>query len=140
MRSNLFWLNDEQWSSVVAYLPSDVRDKPRVDDRRVIHGILHVLKTGCRWSDCPPEYRPHTTIYNRFGRWAKRGVWERLFDELAKRGCAHETQMIDATRVKAHRSASGGKGGSKIRRSGALVADARRRSMQSEMLKAAFCP
>ena len=140
MRSNLFWLDDEQWASIEPHLPTDVRGKARVDDRRVISGILHVLKTGCRWVDCPPEYGPHTTIYNRFVRWAKRGVWERLFHELAQRGRAHETQMIDSTHVKAHRSASGGKGGSKIRQSGARVADATRRSMQSQMLRAAFCP
>jgi transposase len=52
MRSNLFWLNDEQWARIEPYLPSDVRGKERVDDRRVISGILHVLKSGCRWKDC----------------------------------------------------------------------------------------
>ena len=59
-------------------LPTDVRGKDGVDDRRVISGIMHVLKSGGRWCDCPPEYGPPTTIYNRFVRWAKRGVWERL--------------------------------------------------------------
>jgi transposase len=88
-----------------------VRGKDQVDDRRVISGILHVLKSGCRWCDCPPEYGPPTTIYNRFVRWAQRGVWERLFRELAARGRSGETQMIDSTHIKAHRSASGGKGG-----------------------------
>ncbi|MBM3522097.1 MAG: transposase [Alphaproteobacteria bacterium] len=56
MRSNLFWLNDEQWQQIEPLLPTDVRGKPREDDRRVIIGILHVLKGGCRWKDCPPEY------------------------------------------------------------------------------------
>jgi transposase len=94
-------------------VPADRRawHTPRVDDRRVISGILHVLKSGCRWCDCPPEYGPHTTIYNRFVRWAQRGVWERLFNELASRGRAGDTQMIDSTHVKAHRSAAGAKGG-----------------------------
>lgn len=140
MRPNLFWLSDTQWARIEPHLPTDVRGKERVDDRRVISGILHVLKSGCRWCDCPPEYGPCTTIYNRFVRWAKRGVWERLFHELASRGRSTETQMIDSTHVKAHRSASGGKGGSKIRRSGARVADATRRSTQSLMLKAVFFP
>jgi transposase len=140
MRPNLFWLTDDQWAKIEPRLPTDVRGKERVDDRRVISGILQVLKSGCRWCDCPPEYGPHTTIYNRFVRWAKRGVWERLFNDLASRGRSNETQMIDSTHVKAHRSASGGKGGSKIRRSGARAADATRRSTQSLMLKAAFCP
>ena len=67
MRSNLFWLSDEQWARIVPHLPTDVRGVERVDDRRVISGIVHVLKSGCRWCDCPPEYGPHMTIYNRFG-------------------------------------------------------------------------
>src|SRR5262245_29038512 len=54
----------------------------RADDRRVISGIVHVLKSGCRWCDCPPEYGPATTIYNRFVRWARRGIWENLFRKL----------------------------------------------------------
>ena len=69
MRSNLFWLSDEQWQRIAPFLPTDIRGKDRVDDRRVISGILHVLKSGCRWCDCPPEYGPPTTIYNRFVRW-----------------------------------------------------------------------
>jgi transposase len=139
MRPNLFWLTDAQWAKIEPHLPTDVRGKERVDDRRVISGILHVLKSGCRWCDCPPEYGPHTTIYNRFARWAKRGVWEQLFDKLASRGRSNDTQMIDSTHIKAHRSASGAKGGNKIRQSGARAVDATRRSMQSQMLKAAFC-
>ena len=122
MRSNLFWLNDEQWQRIEPHLPTDVRGKDRVDDRRVISGILHVLKIGCRWCDCPPEYGPSTTIYNRFVRWAARGVWEKLFRALADRGRSTETQMIDSTHIKAHRSAAGAqKGGSNVRR---LVAPA----------------
>ena len=109
MRRNLYWLSDEQWRQIEPHLPQDVRGKARVDDRRVISGILHVIKSGCRWCDCPPEYGPPTTIYNRFVRWAERGVWERLFRELAARGRSTQTQMIDATHVKAHRSASGAK-------------------------------
>ena len=83
MRRNLLWLSDDQWGRIAPLLPTDVRGKDRADDRRVISGILHVLKSGCRWCDCPPEYGPATTIYNRFVRWAERGVWERLFRELA---------------------------------------------------------
>ena len=61
-----------------ASLADDVRGVERVDDRRVISGIVHGLKSGSRWCDCPPEYGPLTTIYNRFVRWARRGVWENL--------------------------------------------------------------
>jgi transposase len=140
MRRNLFWLSDDQWGRIAPLLPTDVRGKDRADDRRVISGILHVLKSGCRWCDCPPEYGPPTTIYNRFVRWAERGVWERLFRELAARGQSTETQMIDTTHIKAHRSASGGKGGSRNRRLDARAAGAIRRSTQSQMLKDAFFP
>ncbi|HUO97268.1 MAG TPA: IS5 family transposase, partial [Rhizomicrobium sp.] len=111
MRSNLFWLSDEQWSAVQLLLLTDVRGKERVDDRRVISGIVFVIKSGCRWCDCPPEYDPAKTIYNRFVRWTERGVWERLFRALAGKGHSLQVQMIDSTHIKAHRSASGAKGG-----------------------------
>lgn len=140
MRSNLYWLSDEQWQEIEPHLPTDVRGKERADDRRVISGILHVLKSGCRWKDCPPEYGPPTTIYNRFVRWAQRGIWEQLFRELASRGRSDATQMIDSTHIKAHRSASGGKGGSRTKRSAVRAADAIRKSTQSQMLKAVFFP
>ena len=140
MRSNLFWLSDEQWFSIRPLLPTDVRGKERVDDRRVISGIVHVIKSGCRWCDCPPEYGPAKTIYNRFVRWAERGVWERLFRALAGRGRSTAVQMINATHVKAHRSASGAKRGNISRRLAARAAGATRKSMQSQMLKAVFWP
>ena len=140
MRSNLFWLTDEQWLKMQPLLPTDVRGKKREDDRRVISGILHVLKSGCRWCDCPPEYGPPTTIYNRFTRWARRGIWERLFRELAGRGRSTQTQMIDSTHIKAHRSASGGKGGSRSKQLDAHAVGAIQKSMQLGMLKAVFFP
>ena len=140
MRRNLFWLSDDQWSRIEPHLPTDVRGKERVDDGLVISGILHVLKSGCRWCDCPPEYGPTTTIYNRFVRWAERGVWERLFRELAGRGRSTQTQMIDSTHIKAHRSASGAKRGNISRRLVASVAGATRKSTQLQMLKAVFFP
>ncbi len=140
MRRTLFWLSDSQWRQIEPYLPTDVRGKERVDDRRVISGILHVIKSGCRWSDCPPEYGPTTTIYNRFVRWAERGVWERLFRELAARGRSSATQMIDSTHIKAHRSASGAKRGSTSRLLAARAAGVTRKSTQSQMLKAVFFP
>jgi transposase len=140
MRRILFWLNDEEWARIVPLLPTDVRGKERVDDRRVLSGIIYVLKIGCRWCDCPPEYGPYTTIYNRFVRWAERGIWENLFRKLAGSGRSAQLQMIDSTHVKAHRSASGGKGGSRSRRSAVRVAGATRRFMHSQMLKDAFSP
>ena len=138
MRSNLFWLNDEQWFAVQPLLPTDVRGKERVDDRRVISGIVFVIKSGCRWCDCPPEYGPAKTIYNRFVRWARRGVWENLFRELAGNGRSTDTQMIDSTHVKAHRSAAGGKGGSKSRLLAVRAEGATRRFTHLQMLKGAL--
>ena len=135
MRKNLFWLSDEQWARIEPHLPTDVRGVERVDDRRVISGIVHILKSGCRWCDCPPEYGPHTTIYNRFVRWARRGLWENLFRELAGCGRSADMQMIDSTHVKAHRSAAGGKGGRKIRLWAVRAEGATRRFMHSQMLK-----
>ena len=135
MRSNLVWLIDEQWERIEPHLPTDVRCVERQDDRRAINGIVQVLKSGCRWCDCPPEYGPHTTIYNRFVRWARRGIWENLFRKLAGNGRSTDMQMIDSTHVKAHRSAAGGKGGSRNRLLAARVAGATRRFMHSQMLK-----
>ena len=136
--SNLYWASDQEWEKIEPHLPKDVRGIERVDDRRIISGIVHVLKSGCRWCDCPKEYGPAKTVYNRFVRWAKRGVWERLFHALAEPGKAAEILMIDSTHVKAHRSASGGKGGSKNRPSAGHAAGAIRRSMHSRMIKAVF--
>ena len=74
-------------------------------------GILHVLKTGCRWQDCPAEYDPSTTIYNRFNRWSRRQLWSRILDALVAKGVLALSASIDSSHVKAHRSAHGGKGG-----------------------------
>lgn len=137
MSRKLFWLSNEQWKRIKPYLPTDVRGVERVDDRRVISGIVHVLKSRFRWCDCPEAYGPYTTIYNRFVRWARRGIWENLFRELASQGRATDTQMIDSTHVKAHRSAAGGKGGSRDRLSAAHAAGAPRRSMHLQMLRGA---
>ena len=94
MRRNLFWLSDGQWRRIEPHLPTDVRGVERADDRRVISGIVHVLKCGCRWCDCPPEYGPPTTIYNRFVRWAERGIREILFRVLVGDGRSAATEMV----------------------------------------------
>ena len=99
-----------------------------MDDRRVISGIVHVLKSGGRWIDAPPEYGPKKTLYNRYVRWAAKGVWIDLFHALAQAGGPPAEVLIDSSAVKAHRSASGGEGGRKIRPSAARAADARPKS------------
>jgi transposase len=92
-------------------LPSDTRGKPQVDDRRVISAIVHVLRSGCPWRHAPREYGPPKTLYNRYVRWAIKGVWRCISETLAATGGPPAEVMLDATYAKAHRSASGGKGG-----------------------------
>jgi transposase len=91
---------------IAPHLPTDTRGKARVDDRRVISGIVHVLKSGGRWIDAPPDYGPKKTLYNRYVRWAAKGVW--VNHALAQAGGPPAQVLIDSSAVKAHRSASGG--------------------------------
>ena len=79
---------------------------PRVDDRRVISGTIFVIRNGLRWRDVPASNGPHKTIYNRFVRWSKMGVFVRIFVELAKGGGDTEEIMIDATHHTAYRTAA----------------------------------
>ena len=129
MNRDYFWLTDDQFARLAPLLPSDTRGKPRVDDRRVISGIVHVLKSGGRWVDAPDVYGPHKTLYNRFVRWAAKGVWVDIFDILASAGGPPAQVLIDSSAVKAHRCASGGKGGSTIKPSADHAEDARPKSM-----------
>jgi len=137
---DLFWLSDKAWAALEPHLPHNQPGKPRVDDRRVISGILHILKTGGRWRDVPPEYGPAKTIYNRYTRWARRGVWQRIFAAAAAAGPVPEELALDSSHVKAHRSASGGKGGSTRRRSASRGAEEPRKSIVWPMLLAGSSP
>jgi len=103
--SNLFWLTDEQMSRLRPYFPKS-HGKPRVDDRRVLSGIIFINRNGLRWSDAPREYGPPKTLYNRWKRWSDMGVFARIMTGLAAEGTDHKTSMIDATYLKAHRAAS----------------------------------
>jgi transposase len=134
--AHLFWLSDKAWASLEPHLPHGRPGKPRVDDRRVISGILHVLKTGCRWRDVPSEYGPAATVYNRYIRWSRRGLWQRLFKKVAASGPVPQELLIDSSHVKAHRSAAGAKGGSGTKRSDARAAGALRRSIAWPMIAA----
>jgi transposase len=111
-----FWMTDGQFAKIAPHLPTNTRGKPRVDDRRVISGIVHVLKSGGRWVDAPAVYGPKKTLYNRFVRWADKGVWAHVFHALSSAGGPPAHVLMDSSAVKAHRSASGGKGGSRTRR------------------------
>ncbi len=102
-----------------------------MDGRRVILGILHVLKVGCRWCDCPAEYGPSTTVYNRFNRWSRRGFWLKLLDALVDAGAVTRSIAIDSTYVKAQRAAFGAKGCVRRRRSASHAAGGPPRCMRS---------
>ena len=130
---HLFWLNDEAWAAIEPHLPKNQPGARRVDDRRVISGIVHVLKSGSRWRDCPAVYGPRTTIYNRFNRWSRRRIWQRILQALVEAGWIEATASIDATYVKAHRSAHGGKGGRRRRLSVFRVAVRPRKSISCRM-------
>ena len=125
--SNLYWLSDEEWSRIDPHLPRGRRGARRVDDRRVISGIVHMLRSGARWRDCPAAYGPYTTIYNRFNRWSKQGVWEDVFYALSGSSGVIASASVDSTHVKAHRSAAGAKGGPSAMRSDDHAADGRPR-------------
>ena len=116
MADDLFWLSDEQFTRIAPFLPTDTRGKPRVDDHRVISGIIHVFKSGGRWVDAPSCYGPRNPLYNRFVRWADKGVWNKLFETLAASGGPVLEVMINSSAVRAHRSAHGEKGGLAPRR------------------------
>ncbi|CAH1663904.1 hypothetical protein BOSEA31B_12612 [Hyphomicrobiales bacterium] len=104
---DLYWLSDDAWARLEPHLPYNQPGRPRVDDRHVISGILHILKTGSRWRNVPPEYGPAKTIFNRYTRWAHRGVWQRIFAKVAAAGAILDELMLDNSHVKAHRSAFG---------------------------------
>ena len=125
-----FWLSDTQWAAIEPLLPY-LGGKPRVDDRRVISGILHRFREGLRWRAIPSEYGPRTTLFNRFNRWSERGLWQQLFAALAACDDPPVVAMVDSTAVRAHRSAAGAKGGSTAKRSAARAAGARPRSTRS---------
>lgn len=103
--SNLYWLSDAQMERLKPFLPKS-HGKPRVDDRRVLSGIIFINRNGLRWRDAPKEYGPAKTLYNRWKRWSDNGVFARIMVGLASERAEHKTIMIDATYLKAHRTAS----------------------------------
>ena len=105
-----FDLTDGEWALIALLLPPAGRGAARVDDRRVVNAIFWVLRTGSPWRDLPDRYGPYTTAYNRFNRWAKRGVWVAVFERLAERS-PQSMQFIDSTIVRAHQHAAGGEKG-----------------------------
>lgn len=122
-----YWLDDASWAVIEPHLPHNQPGARRVDDRRIISGIVHVLRSGCRWKDCPSAYGPHTTVYNRWNRWCGRGIWLRIFHALADTRPT-DVAMIDSSSVKVQRASAGGKGGLRPRLSAARAVAAQQKS------------
>jgi transposase len=117
-----FDLTDAEWAMIAPLLPDKPRGVARVDDRRVLNGIFWTLRTGSPWRDLPERYGPYTTVYNRYNRWAKAGVWLRIFERMAQQS-PDSLHLIDSSIVRAHQHAAGGKKGARITPSAVLVAD-----------------
>lgn len=103
--NDLFYLTPSQLDRIKPYFPPS-RGVPRVDDLRVISGIIHVLKQGLQWRDAPRSYGPHKTLYNRFIRWSRMGLFDKIFTALAQSEDIPQQLQIDETHLKAHRTAS----------------------------------
>ena len=103
--SDLFLLSEKQMSRISPFFPL-AHGVPRVDDRRVVSGIVYVIRHGLQWKDAPKGYGPHKTLYNRFNRWSRMGVFDRIFASLAAEGPKAQRIMIDSTHLKAHRTAA----------------------------------
>ena len=101
----VYWLSEDQLKVIQPYFPPS-RGVPRVDDLRVISGIIFVLNRGLQCRDAPSEYGPHKTLYNRFKRWIEMGVFDQIFMALASQDGPPDQLQIDATHLKTHRTAS----------------------------------
>ena len=103
--SDLYWLSNTQLAKLESFFPNS-HGKPRVDDRRVMSGIIFINRNGLRWRDAPAEYGPHKTLYSRWKRWSEKGIFARMMVGLAAGHREEKTVMIDATYLKAHRTAT----------------------------------
>ena len=104
--SDLFWLTDAQMARPEPFFPK-CHGNPRVDDRRVLSWTIFINRNGLRWRDAPAEYGPHKALYNRWKRWSDKDVFARMMAGLAAEHAEEKTVMIDATYLKAHRTATG---------------------------------
>jgi transposase len=127
--ANEFWLSDRQWAVLEPLIPLHRRGVEPKRNREIISGIVHILKVGCRWRDCPEVYGPRTTIYNRFNRWSRDGIWQAMLEALIEQG-SRGSQSIDSTTSKAHLRCRR-KRGLKSRPLDAPAAGGRPRSMPS---------
>jgi transposase len=104
-------MTSAQWAIVSLVLPKRRGPIPTLDDRRFIDAVLYRLKTGCPWRDLPERFGPWKTVYNRFANWSHRGHWKRVFEALQIE-FDEDGVILDASVVRAHQDAAGGKGGS----------------------------
>lgn len=109
-------LSDAQWQRIASLLPGKAGDPGRTgaDNRLFVTGVLWVLRSGAHWRDVPERYGKYKTLHKRFTRWARAGVWERVFAALIK-DRDNQYLMLDSTLVRAHQQAATGKGGTKTR-------------------------
>jgi transposase len=103
--SDLYWLSDDQMAKLEPFFPKS-HGKPRVDDKRVLSGIIFINRNGLRWRDAPADYGPHKTLYSRWKRWSEKGIFARMLLELSCQSSKTDTLMVDATHLKTHRTAS----------------------------------
>ena len=124
MASKRYELNEAQWMRIAPLLPGKAGDPGRTagDNRLFVNGVLWVLRSGAHWQDLPERYGKWKSLHKRFTRWAKRGVWERVFESLIK-DRDNQYLMLDTTLVRVHQQAASGKGGPRIRRWGVPEAD-----------------
>ena len=116
-------LNDVQWARIERLVPGKEGDKGRhgADNRLFVDAVLWVARTGSPWRDLPDEFGRWNSVFQRFRRWVKKGIWESLFKAL-RDNPDFEYLMIDATIVRAHQHATGAKGAPNIRRLGVRAA------------------
>ncbi len=117
------YLNDAQWALIEELVPGKVGDPGATgrDNRLFVDAVLWLVRTGAPWRDLPTEVGGWNSVFRRFRRWARNGVWERLFTALVK-DPDFEYLIIDSTIVRAHQHAAGAKGGLRLRRSAARAA------------------
>jgi len=116
-------LTDEQWQRLQPLLPPQKAKtgRPALDHRRIVNGILWVLRSGAPWRDLPERYGPWQTVATRFYRWRKAGIWDRLFAAVQQRADAAghldwRIHYVDTTIIRAHQHAAGAKGGTRRQR------------------------
>lgn len=138
-KREVYWLSDVGWRAIQPHLPTGRCEARRVDDLRVLSGIMHILRSAGRWKDCPAVYGPQTTIYNRWNRWSRQGVWQEIFYAVTG-STGVFAGSVDSTHIKAHRTAAGTNGGLVIMPLAPRAAAERGKSTRRPAMRAALSP